>query len=683
MTAGVDRNLHGALPAWHARHQVLHTVQSHTITFVVGATGSGKTTQIPRWLDEADGEHLGPVAVAQPRRLAAISVAQRVSQEVGCRLGTRIGYAVRFDDCSHPTQTRVRYATSGWLLREAVADPLFTRYQTLVIDEVHERLVQTDVLIAVARRAAQQRRQTSCKRPLRLVLMSATWDADRWRAHFETVLGAVGVVHVPGRLYPVDVLYTRWPQGDYLDAALNMALQVHEDAGDERGDILVFLTGQEEIETAVRLLPERARRRGLPLSALYTVPLYASLPNARQAEALQRAPDALARKIIFSTNVAETSLTIPNVRYVVDTGVSKQRQYSPRTGADVLAVRRISRAQADQRAGRVGREPPGGVCIRLYPEAEFLKMDAYPQPEICRCDLTGALLDLYALGIEQPWRLEWLDAAPPPASIERALVQLHQLGAVDDALARTSTVGVAMSRLPVAPADARMLLVAAAVAERQRQPAVLTGVLRVAALLAVDALSSGLFTVPPGVRREDAWTHWRGRFGPVGDGDLLCMARVLEAYTEQPAAQRQTWCREHYVQARVLEAAEQAHVQLETVLQRYPVDAGVCAALPVTAAADAIEDVGALARYCICCGYFQHVAYRLTPDGSYRRLLLSDDQRLRVHPSSVMRSMRPPPECVVYHSLVLTRRAYLRGITVCDAEWLKWWEASIPPPNGG
>lgn len=654
------------LPVWPSRHNIVRAVRESHVTILVGATGSGKTTQVPQFLDDAG---LGPVAIAQPRRVAAVSVAQRVSEEVGCRVGARVGYAVRFDDRSSAARTRIRYATSGVLLREAVADPLFSRYRTLVIDEVHERLLQTDILVAVAKQALCSGRREL----LRVVLMSATVDAERLVRYFRAgeraaLRPSVRTLSVPGRLYPVDVVYTARPQADYLDAALNAVLQLHARHAGERGDVLVFLTGQEEIESAERLLTERARAVGFAPSAVVAVPLYASMTPAQQARALQALPEPASRKVILATNVAETSITIPNVRYVIDTGVAKQRRLSARTGADVLRVLPISRAQAMQRAGRAGREPPGGACVRLYPESEFLRLAEHPVPEVLRCDVAGTLLHLLALGVREPWCFDFVDA-PPAGNVERALVLLHELGAVDDRMRLTDAVGRAMARLPLPPMEAKMVLAAVGTGRR----AVVERVLCIAAMLNVDA-ASAVFVVPRDAQRDESRRLWRSRFVSPADGDLLTLANVLRAYLEQPRARRGEWCQQHFVNARVLQAAVDVRQQLRELVR---------ALVPADGVEQRTDDggndnddddddsVALAARRCIVAGYGRHGA-RLSAEvgraGAYVTLV---GQRLQVdvHPSSML-GREKRPEFIVYHELVLTSRPYVRGVTPVERDWL-------------
>lgn len=337
------------LPMWSAQEALVQAVRDSQVLVVVGETGSGKTTQIPRFLMDAGFASGGAViACTQPRRVAATTVAARVAAELGCTLGEEVGYSVRFDDCTSPA-TKIKYVTDGLLLREALADPLLKRYSVVLLDEAHERTVATDVLLGLLKDVCAARGNR-----FRLVVMSATLDA----AGFQRYFPGAGAVYVQGRQHAVDILYTAQPQPSYVDAAVNGTLQIHCDELPD-GDVLVFLTGQDEIEACERLLVERAAALpptlGRPM--LLPLPIYAALPQEAQLRVFQPAPLGT-RKVVLATNIAETSITIPGIKYVIDTGFVKARAYSAAVGADCLQVVPVSQAQARQRSGRAGE--PGG-----------------------------------------------------------------------------------------------------------------------------------------------------------------------------------------------------------------------------------------------------------------------------------------------------------------------------------
>ena len=323
------------------------------------------------------------VAVTQPRRVAAVSVAKRVSQEIGDggKLGDLVGYGIRFDDCSSE-QTRIKFFTDGMLLREALNDPLLSRYGAILVDEAHERTLQTDFLLGTLKAIQEKRRMNILEKdddndnnnnnnkrkkrkkrppppPLKLIIMSATLDASSFSDFFD----ACPIIYIKGRTFPVETYYLKEPEEDYIDAALCSVMQINEDEKDIKGDVLVFLTGQEEIESLGKLLTQRGKDT---YPQLNVVLLFAAMPAEEQMKVFEETPKGT-RKIVLATNIAETSLTIPGIRYVVDTGLTKMRTFKAKSGVEELKVVPSARSQATQRCGRAGREAPG-KCYRLYTE---------------------------------------------------------------------------------------------------------------------------------------------------------------------------------------------------------------------------------------------------------------------------------------------------------------------------
>lgn len=417
------------LPVWLAREHFLKHVKESSTLILVGETGSGKTTLAPQLiLDAGLAGSRGRIACTQPRRVAAISVARHVAQERNCELGAEVGYTVRFDDCTSK-QTRLRYMTDGMLLREALLDPTLKNYSVVIIDEAHERTIAIDVLLGILKKALEAR-------PVhfRVIIMSATLDAAAFKTYFPGSTAA----YVEGRQYPVDILYTAEPQESYLDSAITAVLQIHLDEGP--GDILVFLTGHDDIEAAEQLLSQRASILLMDSQhfGLIIVPLYAALAPEAQLRVFEPAPQGF-RKVILATNIAETSVTIPGIRYVVDSGFVKMRTYSARLGADCLEVVPISQAQARQRSGRAGREGPGKV-YRLYTEKAFETLQKTTEAEIKRANLASVVLQLKAMGIRDVLAFDFIDS-PSRGALLRAFELLFALGALDTKGSLTETIG--------------------------------------------------------------------------------------------------------------------------------------------------------------------------------------------------------------------------------------------------
>ncbi|GIY82147.1 ATP-dependent RNA helicase DHX8 [Caerostris extrusa] len=406
-----------SLPIYKLKDDLVKAITDNQILIVIGETGSGKTTQMTQYLSEAGFTARGKIGCTQPRRVAAMSVAKRVAEEFGCRLGQEVGYSIRFEDCTSP-ETVIKYMTEGMLLIECLVDPDLKSYTVVMLDEAHERTINTDVLFGLLKNAVKRRPE------LKLIVTSATLDAVKFSQYFYEA----PIFTIPGRTYPVEILYTKEPENDYLDASLITVMQIH--LTEPPGDILLFLTGQEEIDTACEILYERMKSLGPEVPELIILPVYSALPSEIQTRIFEPTPSG-SRKVVIATNIAETSLTIDGIYYVVDPGFVKQNVYNSKTGMDSLVVIPISQAQAKQRAGRAGRTGPG-KCYRLYTERSYRdEMLTTPVPEIQRTNLAHTVLQLKAMGINDLLSFDFMDA-PPPESVIAALEQLHSLSALDD-----------------------------------------------------------------------------------------------------------------------------------------------------------------------------------------------------------------------------------------------------------
>ena len=344
------------LPVYGVREELLQTIRENQVVVVVGETGSGKTTQMTQYLHEAGYTTFGMIGCTQPRRVAAMSVAKRVSEEMGVDLGRDVGYSIRFEDVTSE-DTLIKYMTDGVLLRETLTEPDLDRYSAIIMDEAHERSLNTDVLFGILREVVARRRD------FRLIVTSATLDSQKFADFF----GSCPVFKIPGRTFPVDVLFSKTPQEDYVDAAVKQAIAIH--LGHPPGDILIFMTGQEEIEATCFALQERLEHLGEGVPPILILPIYSQLPSDLQAKIFDKAPDG-SRKCIVSTNIAETSLTVDGIIYVIDSGYVKMKVYNSKMGMDALTVFPESQAAANQRSGRAGRTGPG-VCWRLFTESAY------------------------------------------------------------------------------------------------------------------------------------------------------------------------------------------------------------------------------------------------------------------------------------------------------------------------
>uniref|UniRef100_A0A5B7BS90 RNA helicase n=1 Tax=Davidia involucrata TaxID=16924 RepID=A0A5B7BS90_DAVIN len=613
------------LPMYPYRDELLKAVHDHQVLVIVGETGSGKTTQIPQYLHEAGYTKRGKVGCTQPRRVAAMSVAARVSQEMGVKLGHEVGYSIRFEDCTSE-KTVLKYMTDGMLLREFLGEPDLASYSVVMVDEAHERTLSTDILFGLVKDISRFRPD------LKLLISSATLDAEKFSDYFDSA----PIFKIPGRRFPVEIHYTKAPEADYLDAAIVTALQIHvtQEPGD--GDILVFFTGQEEIETAEEILKHRTRGLGTKIAELIICPIYANLPTELQAKIFEPTPEG-ARKVVLATNIAETSLTIDGIKYVIDPGFCKMKSYNPRTGMESLLVAPISKASAMQRAGRSGRTGPG-KCFRLYTAYNYYNdLEDNTVPEVQRTNLANVVLTLKSLGIHDLLNFDFMD--PPPAeALLKALELLFALSALNK-LGELTKVGRRMAEFPLDPMLSKMI-----VASDKYKCS--DEIISIAAMLSVG---NSIFYRP-----KDKQVHAdnaRLNFHTGNVGDHIALLKVYSSWKETNFATQ--WCYENYIQVRSMKRARDVRDQLEGLLERVEIE--------LTSNSNDLEAI----KKAITSGFFPHSA-KMQKNGSYRTV--KHPQTVYIHPSSGLAQVLP--RWVVYHELVLTTKEYMRQVTELKPDWL-------------
>ena len=575
-----------------------------------------------------------------------MSVAKRVADEVGTELGDKVGYAIRFEDCTGPNTVRsascccycvrclthprrsqvIKYMTDGVLLRETLREPDLDSYSCIIMDEAHERSLNTDVLFGIVKKVVARRRD------FRLIVTSATLNAEK----FATFFGSVPVFHIPGRTFPVDVMYAKTPTDDYVESAVKQALSIH--LGQPAGDILIFLTGQEEIEATCFALADRLeqlQQAGTtpPLSIL---PIYSQLPADLQAKIFQAAPDGI-RKCVVSTNIAETSLTLDGILYVIDSGMCKLKVFNPRMGMDSLQVFPCSRAAVDQRKGRAGRTGPG-ICYRLFTEAAYkYEMLHNTVPEIQRTNLGNVVLLLKSLNVENLLDFDFMD--PPPAeNLLNSMYQLWVLGALDATGALTS-MGAKMVEFPVDPPLSKMLLMG----ERLGCSA------EIVTIVAMISVPSPFFRPKDREEQSDAA---REKFF-VPESDHLTLLNVFQQWKNNNY--RADWCNTHYLHSKGLHKAREVRSQLLDIMKSQRVEVRTSG-----------QDWD-LARQAICSAYF-HNAARLKGIGEY--VNCRSGMPCHLHPSSALYGLGYTPEYIVYHELVMTSKEYMQCVTAVEPQWL-------------
>ncbi|XXG98459.1 hypothetical protein Hte_004783 [Hypoxylon texense] len=610
-----------SLPVYSFRSQLIKAVHENQILIVVGETGSGKTTQLTQYLAEAGFTNNGMIGCTQPRRVAAMSVAKRVAEEVGCQLGQEVGYTIRFEDCTSPA-TKIKYMTDGMLEREILMDPDLKRYSVIMLDEAHERTIATDVLFALLKKTVKRRAD------LKIIVTSATLDADKFSAYFNEC----PIFTIPGRTFPVEILYSREPESDYLDAALVTVMQIH--LTEPPGDILVFLTGSEEIDTAAEILFERMKALGPGVPDLIILPVYSALPSEMQSRIFDPAPPG-SRKVVIATNIAETSITIDHIYYVVDPGFVKQNAYDPKLGMDSLVVTPISQAQANQRAGRAGRTGPG-KCFRLYTEAAF-QSEMLPTtiPEIQRQNLANTILMLKAMGINDLLHFDFMDP-PPTNTMLTALEELYALSALDDEGLLTR-LGRKMADFPMEPALAKVLIGAVDIGCSDEM-------LSIVAMLNLP----NVFYRPK--EKQTQADQKKAKFHDP-HGDHLTLLNVYNAWKSNSYSA--PWCFENFIQARSMKRAKDVREQLVKIMQRYR--------HPITSCGRDTQKV----RQALCSGFFRNSA-RKDPQEGYKTLV--EGTPVYLHPSSALFGKQA--EWVIYHTLVLTTKEYMHCTTSIEPKWL-------------
>ncbi|KAI5124003.1 hypothetical protein M0805_003835 [Coniferiporia weirii] len=618
------------LPIFKHRVELLHCVENFGVVIVQAQTGAGKTTQIPQYLYESGWAAGGSViACTQPRRVAATSVAQRVAAEMGSILGDEVGYTIRFEDVSDDERTRIRYMTDGILFRETQIDPLLSRYSVIMIDEAHERSVHTDLIIGILRKIRR-------KRPsLRLIVSSATLDATRFSDYFNTSNGEATIISLEGQMHPVELAYLQEPTSDYVQKAAEVAWRINQQTGNA-GDILIFLAGREEIERCLAELSELVASRPRGTAILNPLPLHAGLSTDEQMKIFSPTERGM-RKVIVSTNIAEASITIDGIKFVIDSGFAKLRTYNPTTNLVSLATVPISLASAVQRAGRAGRTS-AGICYRLYPGRSLTSLPSATPPEITRSDLMGPILQLKSLGIDDLTKFDWI-TSPPAESVLRALEGLASMGILDKD-GRLTPMGEKMAECPLDVNVARMLFSSS---EYHCGEEILT----IAAMTTVQ----DVFVIPDG--SAGALAELERRKFTAEEGDHLTLLNAYNSFTKY--GRSSGWCRSHSLSFRALSRAVSIRSQLKKFMLRFN--------LPI----ESCEGDAKRLRRCLVSGYWRNGA-RWVADGTYRSV--RGDMVLHVHPTSVLFTRKPRSGWVIFHEMEETKKTQIRVLTEIEPEWL-------------
>ncbi|KAG8200740.1 hypothetical protein JTE90_022345 [Oedothorax gibbosus] len=623
------------LPIYKYKNHILFLLENYQTVIVMGETGSGKSTQVPQYLLEAGWfENGGMIGITQPRRVAATMLASRVAEEKDTLLGQLVGYSIRFEDCFSPKETKIKYMTEGMLINEMMADPLLRSYSAIMLDEIHERSLNGDIIMGLLKKIIK-------KRPsLKLIISSATFEAETIYKFFnkneteDRSKDTAVIISVEGRNYPVDVHYALQPVPDYIKASVETAIKIHE--SEQPGDILIFLTGQDEVEQALSMLIDYARdqKKKNDSMKMFVVPLYGSLPMSEQVKAFKPVARSV-RKIVVSTNIAEASVTINGIAFIIDCCFVKLRVYNPHSCTDSLVVVPVSQASAEQRSGRAGRVR-SGKAYRLCTEEEFLKLPGYTTPEMQRSNLAPVILQLKALGIENILRFSF-PSAPPSKHVISAIELLYALGALDENGALTTPLGVQMAEFPLHPMFSKLLLVSGEFSCTEE-------VLTISAMLQVQ----NVFLASSGRKLELKRAKWKFA---VEEGDFLTLLNVYNSFAKN---KNKYWCDQNLLNYKGLLRAIEIRTQLAKLLKKFEV--------PNVKHNSDSDNL----RKCIVSAFFANAAF-LHYTGVYKTV--RGEHTLHIHPESIVAFCKQP-KWIVFNEVLHTTKEYMRDITVIEPEWL-------------
>ena len=631
--------MRASLPIFEHKEQILDLVRQNKFVLVSGEPGSGKTTQIPQFLlNELKLPKC--IAVTQPRRVAAMAMARRVAYELRCKLGREVGYTIRFQDCSS-SRTKIKFLTDGVLLREAIKDSTLSKYSVVVLDEVHERSINTDVLLGILKTAVESRSD------LKVIVTSATLDVELFRNY----LGQCPAVTVSGKCYEVEVLHSACKPDKRVQYAVNAAVRIHLHEGP--GDILVFLTGAEECEKACSVCFEtlqKLKNEGKSVPSMLILSLYGAMATEDQKKVFSSAPQN-SRKVVFSTNIAETSLTLPGVGFVIDCGYVKQKAFNPKAGLEALMLVPISKQQASQRTGRAGRTQ-SGKCFRLYTNDFYTRqMPEIATPEIKRVNLTSLVLVLKALGIQNVLEFDFIQK-PEYEGLVMALKELFLLGCIDQD-ARITQLGRELARLPIEPSYGRCLLAS-------RVFKVTSPMLTLVSMLSTENVFQ---TVPKSeVLKLQEAKEKQNKF--LDDtGDHVTYVNVYENWREAP--DRDNWCWENYVNPRALNQADSIREQLSQMLSRLKQ-----VELPESGS---WKDWRKGLRVALCQGFFKNAGRAVAYGGEGRYLSVEDGRMLHLDTHSAMYTLQRFPTWIVFTHLSGSTLAQgsMKVVSKIKSEWIE------------
>ena len=673
------------LPIYKNKEEILYLLNSPEINVIIimGETGCGKTTQVPKIIYENCSLDNKMICITQPRRIAAISISERVAEELGSKIGDIVGYSVRFKE-KMSKKTKIKFVTDGMLVRECILDKNLNKYKYIILDEIHERSIHTDILMMIC-----QDLLINKKRPdLKLIIMSATLDTKKYMEYFNTN----ALIKIHGRKFPIkvyniseekeeNILLNKTIEKDYydliskyIDRCLNCILQIilSKKEEDKSGDILVFLPGQEDIEDLQELLKAKKEEINTELKNYGNIdfkvlPLFGSLPSNQQLKIFRPLKNKFGksiRKIILATNIAETSLTIKNIKYIIDSGFFKMRKYYPKLNIDTLKVTKISKNSALQRAGRAGRESPG-ICYRLYTQEEYKNFLDQTEPEILRINLRNISLQLFSIGYSNFSELNFIDK-PPPENFTSALDDLISYGALDKEDKKITSLGKKMSILPMDPIYSLILI--NALNEQYRD--VFDDIVAIISVLQSD----NIYYNPNNLREKIEKIRER-YLDPISDH--LSLKNIFNEYKK--ANNKEKFCKENFLNDKALAKSMEIYKQIKSYLEKIfleefnqkEINSQIEQKIEeIDKYLDKIknknnnENKDELIINCLLTGYFKNIG-KYSNDNFFETL--KGNQLCKIHPTSVL--IKKPKlgkqyGYLIFNEMIITSKKYLKCCTL-------------------
>ena len=622
------------LPLYARRQQILTTITNHQVTILIGETGSGKSTQLVQYLHDAEILSDGIIVCTQPRKVAAVALANFVSREMCVRVGEELGYKVGMSGkCSE--NTKVLYMTDHALLNECIKDQTFSKYSCVVIDEAHERSLHTDLLLSFVKNCLPHRKD------LRVVITSATIDPVVFLKYF----GNCPVIRVPGRAYPVETIWRPVPtvgdlptSDEMISAAIEMVETIH--STEEPGDVLVFLTSPHEVELACQLMSDMVDNE----SAI-VLPLHGKLQTQDQQKVFHHYEDK--RKVVFSTNVAETSVTIDGVKFVVDTGMAKELHFDPKRNMNTLEVCWISKTSAEQRKGRAGRTCPG-KCFRLYSIELYAAMRDRMLPELLRVQLSHVVLKIYEFGLKEVLEFDFVEQ-PDPSTLKKAVEMLKFVEAIDD---RGLTArGKTLATLPIDPQFGKVLLDGCE-----------AGIGLEAVVIVTMSTTGGIFFRAGTDAEKDACDKKRLQFCHE-DGDQLTNLCVYWKWSSQSKAKRNKWCYENCINAKSMRRVEEMVKELQCVLLTHGIEL-------VTSLKD-LKDAELYFPKVFFNAFIPNLAVFIGHERAGYMLTETQIGSFFMFPGSVLISQNLCPQVLIYEKILKTSRQFLLQLMPVKKEWIE------------